>query len=172
MGSSDSKYIVNLIAASKKGNKNYFLQLVELYLGNIYLLNLRLQKDQKLAEEITKEIFIHTWQNIKQIRSDTTFSSWLHGIAIYKNLDLIRKKQASENTQTSEAVKYNYSNKKLENQISELDDNQRFAFILHDIEKYSFSEIADLLAQYPEETIIEFVYSARKKLAKGLEYDL
>jgi len=172
MSSSDSKYIINLIAASKKGNKNYFLQLVELYLGNIYLLSLRLLNDQKLAEEITKEIFTHTWQNVKQIRNDSTFSSWLHGIAIYKNLDLIRKSQTSGNIQKSEKVKYNYSNKKFENQISELDDNQRIAFILHDIEKYSYSEIADLLAEYSEESIVEFVFSARKKLAKGLEYDL
>ncbi len=173
MSNSDSKYILNLIAVSQKGNKNAFLQLVELYLGNIYLLSLRLLNDRKIAEEVTKGIFLHSWQNLKQIRGDTSFSSWLHGIAIYKILELIRKnKSADTNIQSSIEPKPYYSNKKLENQITDLDDDQRVAFILHDIEGYSYSEVSDLLVASTEQSVAELVHSARKILAKGYEYDL
>ncbi len=173
MGSSDSKYIINLIASAQKGNKNSFLQLVELNLGNIYLLSLRLLNDQKLASEITKEIFIHTWQNLKQIRSDTSFSSWLHGIAIYKNLELIKKRKSDKSGRGSlESSKPTYINKKLEYHLSELDEEERITFVLHDIVGYSYGEISDLLSDYTKESIIEFIHSARKKLAKEFENDL
>ncbi len=173
MGSPDSKYIVNLIASAQKGNKNSFLQLVELNLGNIYLLSLRLLNNQKMAAEITGEIFNHTWQNLKQIRSDTSFTAWLHGIAIYKNLELFRNsKHKNKNQNSPGTTPTDQRNKKLENLINGLEDEERIAFVLHDIEGYKYGEVSDLMPEYSEQSIIEFVFSARKKLAKGFEHDL
>jgi len=120
--------------------------------GKVYALCLRLMVDPALAEKLTVEVFLTTWRNISFFREDTLFSSWLTGITTYTILDWIRNNGGMWSNQDQEKSKHTKGslNKKCENpfevNIYSLPDKERFVFVLHDIEKYTDIEIADLLS--------------------------
>ena len=119
--------------------------------GRIFALNIRLLADFKLSEEATKEVFITTWERISQMRDDITFAAWLKGLTVSNALDKMRKKDGLNNLETS-GKKHDKIPRKFESSISLFDrdilslpDRDRIVFTLHEIEKYSDEETADLL---------------------------
>ena len=119
--------------------------------GRIFALNLRLLADFKLGEEATKEVFIATWERISQMRDDITFAAWLKGLTVSNALDKMRKKDGLKNPDTS-GKKHDKIPRKFESSISLFDrdiislpERERIIFTLHEIEKYSDEETADLL---------------------------
>ncbi len=118
---------------------------------------LRLTADTYLAEEITKEVFILTWQQILHVRENVSFSLWLTAISVYTVLEKFRAKNSF--SKLSNGIKaggapYDTDNEetlRLEKAILSLPDKDRFILVLHDIEKYSDLEVADLLAMKPDD---------------------
>ncbi|MCX6151631.1 MAG: RNA polymerase sigma factor [Ignavibacteriales bacterium] len=172
MKETDNKFITSLVESSKKGSRNAFMQLVEINLGNIYLLCLRMLADSKLAENLTKEVFLLSWKNIKQVRTDTSFAKWLHGFAVFTILQNFRKKN-SELSKASEIQnmgrKISASSNSLERIIYQLDEMERMIFILHDIENYSVEEIADLFENISVNDIKSYLFVARNYLVEELK---
>ena len=118
----------------------------------MYILCLRLMNDTQLAEKLTIETFLTTWRNIPFLREDTLFSSWLTGITTYTILGWIRNNGGKWDELEHSKLKQSKAelNKKDINpfdiNIFTLPDTERFVFVLHDLEKYSSEEVADLLA--------------------------
>jgi RNA polymerase sigma-70 factor (ECF subfamily) len=134
--------------------------------GKVYALCLRLTSDITLAEKLTTETFITTWHNIQFFREDTLFSSWITGITTYTVLGWIRNNGGIWSDLSHNKLKQSKAglNKKSPNpfemNIFSLPDKERFVFVLHDIEKYSLEEAADLLTIGKEEldTILQKAY--------------
>lgn len=157
----NNKYIASLVDSSKKGSKNAFLQLCELNLGDIYSLCLMLTSDTEIAYHFTKRVFVDAWKNIRQIRIDTSFNSWLHGFAIYYVLEEIRKREVNNSSPKALGGKVRQS--KIGNYLLSLSTWERIAMVLHDVESYSYSEVNDLLWQFSPEEVKNLVSSARRK---------
>jgi RNA polymerase sigma factor (sigma-70 family) len=120
--------------------------------GKVYALCIRLMPDPPLAEKLTIETYLTSWRNISFFREDTLFSSWLTGITTFtilewvrkngvtwNNLDLKKSKQIKTITDRNQSGHF-------EIDVESLPDKERFVFVLHDIEKYSDEEVADLLS--------------------------
>ena len=119
--------------------------------GRIYALTLRLLADFNLGEELTKEIFITTWKRIEQMRDDITFAGWLKSLAVSTALDKFRNKDDLKKLKST-GRKHEKIPKRFEATISLFDrdifslpERERIIFVLHDLEKYSDEEIADML---------------------------
>jgi RNA polymerase sigma factor (sigma-70 family) len=120
--------------------------------GKVYALCLRLMPDPPLAEKLTIETYLTSWRNIPFFREDTLFSSWLTGITTYTILEWIRKNGVTwnnldlkKNKQIKTVTDRNQSGH-FEIDVESLPDKERFVFVLHDIEKYTDEEVADLLS--------------------------
>lgn len=168
MHENNNKYIVSLVDSSRKGSKNAFLQLCELNLGDIYSLCFLITGDTSLAYQFARRVFLDAWKNIKQIRVDTSFNSWLHGFAIFYVLDEIRKREANkESLKPSTAGIGKAKQSRIGNFLLNLTPWERVVVVLHDLEKYSYIEINDLLWQFSPDEIKNLVRSARKKYLDG-----
>lgn len=121
-------------------------------IGKVYALCLRLLNDASLAEKLTVETYLTTWQNIQHFREDTSFTSWLTGITTFTVLQWLRNNGSSWQSINNGKSKHSKSaQNKIETNpfdmsIFTLPDKERFVFVLHDIEKYSDAEVSDLLA--------------------------
>jgi DNA-directed RNA polymerase specialized sigma24 family protein len=138
--------------------------------GRVYALCFRLMLDPGLAEKLTVEVFLATWRNISFFREDTLFTSWLTGITTYTILDWIRNNGGTWGSLNQKKIKLQadgLTDKKMhafEIDILSLPDKERFAFVLHNIEKYSKEEIADLLT-FSIDEVTEILINAYKLLA-------
>jgi len=165
MHENNNRYIISLVDSTKKGSKNAFIQLCELNIGDIYSLCLMLTADTELANQFTKKVFLDAWKNIKQLRVDTSFNSWLHGFAIYYILEEVRKRE-TEKAADSEpgAARWGKARQsKIGNYFLSLETWERIAIVLHDHEKYSYAEVNDLLWQFSSDEIKDLVRNGRKK---------
>jgi RNA polymerase sigma-70 factor, ECF subfamily len=178
MKDSDNKYVQALIRDSKQGNKNSFKQLIDLYIGATYLFCYRMLFSQLSAEEVTKEVFKKAWKNINKMRNDVSFANWIMGFTVFeiirkvqqKIIEPPKSKQIKEVVPEKRTIDPNLSN--FEKLILKLEDDERRLFLLHDVKKYSYTEIADLFSKQSIDEIINPIKSAREKLAKGLVHEL
>jgi len=165
----ENKLIRSLVESTKQGSNASFKQLYQMNVGRIFALNLRLLADYKLAEDLTKEVFITTWERISQMRDDITFAAWLKGLTISSALDKVRKNDGLKNLETS-GKKHDKIPRRFESTVSLFDrdiislpNRERIVFTLHEIEKYSDEETADLLLANTE-IITESLTLARQLL--------
>jgi RNA polymerase sigma-70 factor (ECF subfamily) len=120
--------------------------------GKVYALCLRLLADQELAEKLTVETYLITWRHISFFREDVLFSSWLTGITTHEILEWIRNNEKKWNDldqKNIHHIKENINPKivvPFEFSIQSLPSEERFVFVLHDVEKYTEDEVADLLS--------------------------
>ena len=124
--------------------------------GRVFALNLRLLADFKLSEEVTKEVFITTWERISQMRDDITFAAWLKSLTVSTALNKLREKDSRKNSDHS-GNKLDKIPRKFESVVSlfdldimSLSERERIIFTLHEIEEYSDEETADLLLTKPK----------------------
>jgi len=68
-------------------------ELVERFERPVFSLVYRMVRDRELAEDLTQEVFIRTFNNLRRYDRSYKFSSWLFKIAYNLTVDHLRKKQ-------------------------------------------------------------------------------
>jgi RNA polymerase sigma-70 factor (ECF subfamily) len=107
-----------------------------------------------MADEVTQDVFVRTWEKLGSYRGEAAFGTWLHRVAI--NVILGRRKQLGirrERFVDGEGVvgKLSSSPKGAETAIDFeaaiglLPDGAQQVFVLYDVEGYKHGEIAEML---------------------------
>ena len=89
--------IAQAVAAAKEGDKQAFYHLYQQFVGRVYAICWRLLGNKQKAEDASQEIFIKVWQQLPAFRGDSSFKTWLFGIANYRAMDILRKRKHSDN---------------------------------------------------------------------------
>ena len=144
-----------LVARAQGGDTRAFETLYRQHIGRIYAVCLRLAGSRTLAEDCTQDAFVQAWKALPGFRGDSTFSSWLHRIAV--NAVLARQRGALRRSawfsrdddgsaldDVAAADPPPGAALDLDRAISELPAGAREIFVLHDIEGYKHEEIAAL----------------------------
>lgn len=84
----------NLIQQYFKGDEESLEILIAKYLKLIYSFIYKNVGDQAVAEDITQEVFIKVWKNLKKFDQNKNFSPWLFQIAKNTSIDYLRKKKS------------------------------------------------------------------------------
>lgn len=153
-----------LIEKLKSGDISQFDFLYRSYKRRIFSLCLRMTDDYSLAEDFTQEAFITAFRRIDTFRGDSAFATWLHRIAVNIVLMHVRQQKsrgpmASLDDSVSEddvsmGEKLGHDDRRLassidrvslEAAINRLAPGYRIVLVLHDIEGYEHSEIAELM---------------------------
>jgi RNA polymerase sigma-70 factor (ECF subfamily) len=153
-----------LIQQVKSGDFSKFEILYRSYKRRIFSLCLRMTDDFSLAEDFTQEAFITAFRRIDTFRGDSAFATWLHRIAVNIVLMHVRQQKsrgvmasldepASDEDLTigerlgreDRRLASSLDRVALEMAINRLAPGYRIVLVLHDIEGYEHSEIAELM---------------------------
>jgi RNA polymerase sigma-70 factor (family 1) len=142
----------------KNGNHAAFEKIFERYSKQLFQFSLSYLKSEEVAEDIVQEVFIKIWNNRKEIKTDTSFQSYLFTIT----LNSVRKyfNQLSRLNELkhdilfdSSRLKPNFDDRsdyqilldKLEELIKQMPEKRREVFIKKKIEEKSLKEISEEL---------------------------
>ncbi len=82
-----------LIAAYFQGNEKSLEVLIKQYLKPIYSFVFRYVGNFQDAEDITQEVFVKVWRNLKKFDQNRSFKTWIFSIAKNASIDWLRKKK-------------------------------------------------------------------------------
>ena len=149
-----SNVSTGLVKRAVGGDVDAFEELYRQSVGRVYGLCLRMCGNRSLAEELTQEAFVRAWQKLPSFRGDSAFSTWMHRLTV--NVVLGHQRSAGRRqTRETAAGKEWYSEGNttrerpgvavdLERAIAGLPKRARTVFVLHDVEGYKHSEIAQV----------------------------
>lgn len=162
------------IQSAQQGDVDSFEKIYIYYHKRIYLFAKRMTGSIDSAEDIVQDTFIKTWQNLATFRAESQFYSWLRTIASRIVIDKLRVKNAKIWQHTSEYDEVHPSLNSnpgqqidLEKLINLLPEGARSVFVLHDIEGYKHTEIAELTGIAPGTSKAQ-LFRARKLLRENL----
>ncbi len=136
----------DLIVRLRKGNHDSFQKLFERYSIPLFKFSLSYLKAKEVAEGVVQEVFMKIWENRKNLKTDTSFQSYLFTIA----LNIIRKKfnSLAKQNELKNKILINFSRHK-----SNFNDRDDYQFFL--------DKLDELIQQMPEKRRQVFV---KKKL--------
>lgn len=166
-----------LIKQAIEGQEEAFNQLVGENREAVFRHCMSLVHDEKSAEDLTQETFLHAYTYLKTFRAQAKFSTWLWRIAHNLSLNYLRRKKGGEcelqeNMLPKKEVPKQAIDPELEEQIREalklLSEEHRTIFELYDLERIPQKEIAKRLG-VPYGTVRSRLHYARRKIRKLLQ---
>ena len=159
--------------------------IVTSYAKRVYNLSYRYTCRRDEAEDLTQEIFIRVYQNLKSFRSDSgSFQSWIMRVGRNLIIDHFRRtRRFQQAAGTEEMATMNLRDDKIPDPLRKAEQVEaskflmeglqalvpelKEAIILRDLEGMAYLEIAELLS-IPEGTVKSRINRARLELAKLL----
>lgn len=143
--------------AARAGDPDAFAALYDAHAGRVHALCLRLAGDPALAAELVQDVFVRTWEQLGSFRGDSSFTTWLHRLAVnvvwqhHRSGGRRRRRVAGEGDlpgvlpDAPARAPDPGLRLDLEHAIGALPDQARMVFVLHDVEGLSHEEVADRL---------------------------
>ena len=173
--------LLNLL---KNGDHRAFEQLFERYAQKVFVFSLTYLKDENEAQEVVQEVFLKIWLNRTNLKTDTSFQSYLFTIAF----NLIRKsfnRKARNDQYMLEVIdtldagqdvvdyetNYGLITEKLEQFIGKMPEKRKKIFILRKKQGRSVREIAEEMG-ISVKTVENQITEAMKYLKTRFEEEL
>lgn len=86
----------SLIRQALDGNEGAWQQLVSRYQSMLYCYSLRLMGNADDARDLLQDVLLVLCRNLAQYRGDSSFKTWLFGIANYRAMDMLRKRKPTQ----------------------------------------------------------------------------
>jgi len=159
----------NLIKKAKKGDEEAFFNLMEINKISLYKAGRAiLNNDEDVADAI-QETVISAYRNIKSLKNDSYFKTWLTKILINKCKDIISKNK--ETVILDDYVEEGYiqeflSKFEIEDMLNDLSKEQKLVVSLYYISQFNTREISEILKE-PEGTIKSRISRAKIKLRQS-----
>ncbi len=167
----------DLIARVLAGDRIAARDLYDTHSPRVYRLAFRLTGDADLAREFTQDTFVRAFAQLGKFRGDSALSTWLHRITVTVVANAMRKvKRFRERETDLEDVHPIGSDgtgvdpvlrERLHRAIDGLSEIYRTTLIMHDIEGYTHTEIAEVLG-VAEGTCKSRLSQARAQLRAAL----
>jgi len=171
-----------LIQRFKQGEEKAFNELVNLYKKKIFNLVLRMVRNKEDAMDLTQEVFVKVYHSLKDFRGQSSFSTWLHRIAVNLCLNFTQRDKFRSFISLPDLVQPVISSssplkdfekkeldKAIDRAVSNLPKKQRAVFVLRHYQELPHSEIAKVMDK-SEGTIKANYFQAIKKLKKSLAH--
>lgn len=151
-----------LITDSQRGDVRAFNLLVERYQVRIYNLCYRMLNDGEAAADVTQDVFLSAYRNIKRYRGGS-FTAWILRIATNACYDQLRVRQRrptssidallddeehaprqfeDQSESPAERSLRNELAREIQRSLAALDDDQRVVVVMSDIQGLSYDEIS------------------------------
>lgn len=176
-----------LIEQAGAGSLMAFEELISSYEKKIYNYCLRMTNNREDAEDLTQEVFVRVYKNLKKFKGNSQLSTWIYRIAHNICIDRYRKAKvvtislsqpkgpederemdlpADDPSPEQEALRREQQKYLLE-AISRLKPKYRTAIVLRDIQQHSYEEIAEIL-NLPLGTVKSHINRGRAALREAV----
>lgn len=172
-----------LVKRFQDGETSVFDDIVDRYKSYVYSLAYQFTQNRDDAYDVSQEVFLKVFKSLDNLRSGSTFGTWLRRIIVNTCIDYLRKQPKEKEFDDS----YNVSNiknadvelpdspiyaRELQSQIlgaiDKLPDRQKAVFILRYYDDLSLEEIAKTLGRSTG-TVKTHLFYATQKLKKLVE---
>ncbi len=171
----------NVIQQAAAGDKHAFRELYVIASGFVFNTAMRVTRNTADAEEVTQDVFLKVYHNLKTFTVGTSFKAWLYRITFNtainaynkraREMDRIQKVEDDETIevavpeQTRYALDQEHYKAKLDRLLAVLNGDQRACILLREIEGLDYKEIARVL-KININTVRTRLKRAREKLVQ------
>ena len=156
----------DLIAKARRGHVEAYNVLVSRWEKRIFNYLLRLVGHREDALDLSQDVFLKAYQNLRQLDEPARFPAWLYRIAHNEAYSLLRKNRpegeilAEPRTAESSARMFPIElSLAVESALGRLSNDQREAVLLKVYQGFKFEEMAEILA-CPVSTVKSRLYTA------------
>jgi len=174
----------DLINSLISGDERAFKMVVNTNASMIFRVIMNFGVSREDAEDLSQEVFMDAFRNIRTFRSDAAISTWLYRIAINKSINFVKKhkdsKRAKSQLEDLKAPDRNWPVESMEeqfvtreqktllyNSIEKLPENQRIAFTLNKLDELPYKEISDIM-KISVSAVESLIHRAKSNLQKIL----
>ncbi|MGI8547417.1 MAG: RNA polymerase sigma factor [Gemmatimonadaceae bacterium] len=167
----------HLISRVLAGDRMAGRELYDAHAPRVFRLAYRMTRDEEVARECTQDTFVLAFRRLSGFRGEAALSTWVHRIAVFVILQTLRtsRRRAERYVDLEEAETVHATDHQtdpdlkecLQRELDALPEIYRTTLILHDLEGYAHSAIAELL-EIPEGTSTTRLSCARAKLRNAL----
>jgi RNA polymerase sigma-70 factor (ECF subfamily) len=176
-----------LVDEAARGSRDAFDALVRRHQGAILNLVRAVAPSNADADDLAQEAFIRAWRGLRGFRADSTFRTWLHGIAI--NVVRTHRGRASrwrrlfpatthdrdddstpiDRASVDDGIETPLAMRELiDRALATLPDELREAVVLRDVQGLEYKEISEALG-VPLGTVESRIFRARHRLRPLLD---
>ncbi|GJM71680.1 hypothetical protein HMSSN036_38960 [Paenibacillus macerans] len=94
---------------AQAGSQEAFIEITRHFEKELYIYCYYLIRDREETKDALQDIFIRAYRNIGDYRGDSPFSAWLYRIAYNHSMDVLKKKNGTNELRTDTRTKPNYS---------------------------------------------------------------
>ena len=169
----DEKIIGEYLAS---GNEDFFKMLLSRHIKHVYNFVRQMTGNGNEAEDISQEVFLKVWKNLKKYKTGQNFKTWLFAIAKNSTIDFLRKSGSvfggkktlnfsdlekedddysfsetieSEELLPDEALQKLQNSEFLKKMLDRLPLQDKTILLLHYQEEMTFEEIGQILKKSP-----------------------
>ena len=141
------------VARAAAGDVRAFEELYRTHLPRVHGLVRRMTAGRD-ADELTQDVFVRVWQKLGTFRGDSSFTTWLHRLAVNVVIerfrtDQVRRARMHDGEGIFETLPATPQTRDIgmdfEAALEKLPDGAREIFVLHDVQGYKHHEIGTLL---------------------------
>lgn len=149
------------IVRAAEGDMNSFEEIYRISSGYVYTVALRVANNAEDAEEVTQDVFLSVYRNLRRFQFRSSFKTWLYRITTNTAINAYKKRKRQQgksvvfdesiktegSAEASEALFDKQHNEALVRKALEiLPPDQRACVVLKDIEGLKYKEIAETLS--------------------------
>ena len=168
----------NVIRRCAEGDSDSFKELYDMYKDRVFTTSVRMLGNLQDAEDTLQDTFIKIFKNINKFKWKSSFATWVYKITVNTCIEHLRKRKkdgkivdmdvySDDITDLSDKKSAGDFRMIVENEISKLPEGYKTVFILHAIEGFKHSDIADILGISPGTSKSQF-FRAKSQLRKNL----
>lgn len=138
----------NLVAASRKGDKSAYAQLVEKYYRRLFLICLGIVGNIHDAEDVAQETILKGFLEISTLRDSSRFGPWIIKIARSLCINFVRRSQRGRRIlekRATETEEKSGLNDNLQQAIEKLPMEIRLPLVMYYFDGQSVQKVADNL---------------------------
>ncbi len=178
----------DLVRLSRRGDERAARELVHRFERPVFSIVYRMVRDRELAEDLSQDVFVRTFNNLDRYDRSYRFSSWLFKIAYNLTVDHLRKRglptismhgapdaltperqeatslrlESDEEAPDDRLVAKELAGE-LEEAIAGLREDYRTAILLRHVEERPYEEISEIMG-IPLGTVKTYIFRARREL--------
>ena len=174
---------LDVLERASAGNMDAFEQIYKATSSFVYNVALRITRNNANAEEVTQDVFMKIYRNLKDFQFRSTFKTWVYRITVNTAINHYRKSNKEEkdrvdydniieslpdNRRALEGANQSDNQARLNALLDRLSPEHKTCLILREIEGLSYQEIADVL-KIPMNTVRSRLKRARQALLVEVE---
>lgn len=164
--------------AAEEGRSAQLERLYRDHADRIHGLCLRMSGDDVRAAELTQDVFVRAWEQLDRLRADSDAGAWLWRLATNVVLNAMRseRRRLARVAPVAEpglleraelGTPLPVRRLSLDAAIARLPDRAREVFVLHDVEGFAHTEVAEMLG-VAEGTVRAHLHRARTSMREML----